>query len=275
MEGNSESYNAQCQKAVKMLFKWQEFAHAQPVEWEPDISFSSSTSGTNPKHYFSVETLKRLAEASLEFDSLPSYTYVSPEKRSEINAYLAQRLGKPKAEIGPDDWERANSWKVPAMLHMTIDAGLRNKELWKSEVSWIDWDAKALRIPAEDAVKSDDAWTAALRSQTMLILERWVEERRMYDKYDGSDYLFLTRHGNPYRGKGLNRLLDRLCEFAGVDAENATWYSIRRSLATHLQQQAGYKGTQMQARHKSAETTMRYDQAPLEMRREALERTFG
>jgi integrase len=225
----------------------------------------------NPKHYFAIDTLKTLAEASLEFDSLPSYTSVTAEKRSEINAYLAQRLGKPKQAVTPDDWDRVNSWKVPAIMHLTIDAGLRNKEVREAKVSWIDWDAKALRIPAEDAVKSDDAWDAALRNQTMLILERWVDERDLYDKYDGSESLFLTRHGNPYAGKGLNRLLTRLCEFADVDADQASWYSIRRSLATHLQSQAGYKGTQMQARHKSPETTMRYDQAPVEDRQDALE----
>lgn len=134
LEGNSEGFNAQCQKAAKMLFNWREYARTQSVNWEPEISFSSSTSGTNPRHYFSIDTLQTLCEASLEFDTLPNYTAVTPEKRSEINAYLAQRLGKPKAEIGPDDWDRVNSWKVPAMIHRGIDAGLRNKESWQSEI---------------------------------------------------------------------------------------------------------------------------------------------
>lgn len=46
-------------------------------------------------------------------------------------------------------------------------------------------------------------------------------------------------------------------------------------MVTHLQSRAGHKGTQLQARHKNPETTMRYDQSPLESRRKALEQTFG
>ena len=102
-----------------------------------------------------------------------------------------------------------------------------------------------------------------------------MDERQLYDKYADSDRLFLTRYENPYGQKALNRLLDRLCEAAEVDGEQATWYSFRRSMVTHLQSRAGHKGTQLQARHKNPEMTMRYDQAPLEARRKALERTFG
>lgn len=128
-----------------------------------------------------------------------------------------------------------------------------------------------MRILAEDAVKSGEPWDVALREQTTLILRKWVEERSLYEKYDDPEYLFLTRYENPYDQKALNRLLDRLCEVAEVDAEQASWYSFRRSMVTHLQSRAGHKGTQLQARHKNPETTMRYDQSPLESRRKALE----
>lgn len=50
-----------------MLFKWQRDAYAEPVDWEPDITFSSDTSGPSRRHYFDLETLKRLQDASLEF----------------------------------------------------------------------------------------------------------------------------------------------------------------------------------------------------------------
>lgn len=102
-----------------------------------------------------------------------------------------------------------------------------------------------------------------------------MEERDLYDKYADTDRLFLTQYGNPYDQKALNRLLNRLCDYAGVDADDASWYSFRRAMVTHLQSRAGHKGAQLQARHKSAETTMRYDQSPLESRRKALEQTFG
>jgi hypothetical protein len=90
----SQSYKACCQKSVKMLFKWRRDEYAEPVEWDPDITFSSSGSGTRKRDYFALDTLRELMDASLEFDSLPSYTGVTPEERSEINVYLAQRLGE-------------------------------------------------------------------------------------------------------------------------------------------------------------------------------------
>jgi integrase len=272
---NSQTYNAACQKAVKMLFKWRRDEYAEAISWDPVITFSSNTAGTTSRHYFALDTLNRLATASLEYDSLPSPQSVTPEERDSIEAYLAMRFGKPKHAVTAEDWQRADSWKIPAMIHMTIDGGLRNKEVKQAKVSWIDWDAKALRIPAEDAVKSGDPWDIALREQTTLILRKWVEERDLYEKYDDADHLFLTRYGNPYDQKALNRLLNRLCEAADVDAEQASWYSFRRSMVTHLQSRAGHKGTQLQARHKNPETTMRYDQSPLETRRKALEQTFG
>jgi integrase len=272
---NTQTYNAACQKAVKMLFKWRRDEYGEAIHWDPVITFSSNTSSTASRHYFDLDILKRLAQASIEFDALPSPHSVDAAKRDEIESYLAMRFGKAKREITREDWERADSWKTAAMIHITIDAGLRNKEVADAKVGWIDWDAKALRIPADDAVKSGEPWDAALREQTVTMLERWVRERELYDKYDDSDQLFLTRYGNPYNSKALNRLLDRLCEAANVDAEQASWYSFRRSMVTHLQSRAGHKGTQLQARHKSPETTMRYDQAPLESRRKALERTFG
>jgi integrase len=268
---NTQTYNAAYQKGVKMLFKWRRDEYGEPISWDPVITFSSNTSATASRHYFALDTLTRLADASIEFDSLPSRDSVTPAERNEIDQYLAMRFGKAKADITAEDWARADSWKTAAMIHMTIDAGLRNKEVKQAKVSWIDWDAKALRIPADDAVKSSEPWDAALREQTVLILEKWVEERDLYEKYDGSDHLFLTRYGNPYNSNALNRL----CDEADVDADQASWYSFRRSMVTHLQSQAGHKGTQLQARHKSPETTMRYDQSPLESRREALERTFG
>lgn len=57
---NSQTYNAACEKAVKMLFKWRRDEYAETITWDPVITFSSNTAGTTPRHYFALDTLNRL-----------------------------------------------------------------------------------------------------------------------------------------------------------------------------------------------------------------------
>jgi len=110
----------------------------------------------------------------------------------------------------------------------------------------------------------------SLTETTTEYLARWLEERELYDKYDDTNALWLTRHGNPYRSKSLNLLLDNLREIAEIERD-LTWYALRHSTGTYVTQERGLAATQAQLRHKRKQTTMRYDQAPPEDRQDALE----
>jgi len=98
------------------------------------------------------------------------------------------------------------------------------------------------------------------------LLERWLAERETREKYDDSDRLWLTRKGNPYSTQSLNGLLDRLCETAEIPTggRDVTWYSIRHSVGTYMAREEGLAAAQAQLRHKSEQTTMKYDQVPVE-----------
>ncbi|OYR81704.1 integrase, partial [Halorubrum ezzemoulense] len=102
--------------------------------------------------------------------------------------------------------------------------------------------------------------------------DRWLTERQQYDKYLDSDSLWLNRSGNPYKYYSLNRLFRQVCETACIPSEGRTFYSIRHSTATYMAREEDLGAAQAQLRHKSAQTTMRYDQAPVEDRRDALNR---
>jgi integrase len=106
------------------------------------------------------------------------------------------------------------------------------------------------------------------------MLRRWLDERPMYDLYDGTDTLWLSREGNPYRSSSLKYILHRLCEIAGISTEtrSLTWYSIRHSTGTYMTREEDLAAAQAQLRHKSPQTTMKYDQTPPEDRRNALDR---
>jgi integrase len=131
-----------------------------------------------------------------------------------------------------------------------------------------------MRIPAKDAAKSDENWTVSLREGTAEMLSKWIEERRLYAKYDDTDLLWLTRECNPYRSTALQYVMDKLCEEANISMENRnlSWYAIRHSTGTYLAREDGLAAAQAQLRHRSARTTMKYDNAPLEDRRDALNR---
>jgi integrase len=272
VQDHSLSYKTSMQKAVKTLFKFQNFQNQSDLEWEPDIKFNDDSASHNPRDFLTDQERRKIREASLEHGSVPHYTSVTPEERDRWKAYLAQRFGKPKAEIGLDDWERANSFKFPSLVNTSLDAGLRPVEVGRAKVSWVDLENHVLRIPKEESSKNTGNWVVSLRQQTSRILGKWLEERGQREKYKDSDQLWLTRHGNPYGSRSLNRLLDRLLETAEIERDNITWYSIRHSTATFMAREEGLAAAQSQLRHKSIETTMRYDQAPVEDRRDALNR---
>ena len=240
-------------------------------EWDPDITVPSTSGAKQPKDFVSEKERKALREAVLEYGSVPAYAALSPEKRREWKRELARRFGKPVSDISPRDWKKANGYKYVTILYTSLDAGLRPVEVGRAKPSWVDLENCALRIPAKDSSKNEDNWIVSLRSDTTEYLNQWLEERRMYDKYEDSDRLWLTRHENPYTGKSLKVLLDNLREIAGIERE-FTWYAIRHSTGTYMAQKEGLAAAQSQLRHMREETTMKYDNVSTERRQEALER---
>ncbi|MGB9986208.1 tyrosine-type recombinase/integrase [Salarchaeum japonicum] len=263
----SSSHLHNVKLALKAYFRFRDDCD----EWECDLSIRSSSGVSQPKDYLSMEERKSLREAVLEYGTVPAYASLEPEERAEWKLFLGRRFGKPVDEVSPDDWKRANGFKYPSIVHASLDAGLRPIEVGRARTYWVDVDNAALRIPEEDSSKNEENWTVSLRRETAEYLARWLEEREMYEKYDDTDRLWLTRHGNPYGASSLRYMLDSVCEIAGIDRD-ISWYAIRHSTGTYMSREEGLAAAQSQLRHKRAKTTMKYDQAPVEDRRDALDR---
>lgn len=268
----SSTHQTNCQKAIKMLFKWRQYERGGG-EWNPNITFTNST-GTNPKDYLTREERTQIRNAALEYGSIPEYSNVSAADRERWTQYLAQRFEKPKSEITQEDWKRANSWKIPSLVWTSLDAGLRPVEVKRASVDWIDVDNSVLRIPEQDSAKSRDNWIVSLRDRTATFIDRWLTERDNYGKYDGTDVVWLTREQNPYTSQSLRYLLHRLCEIEDIETDNRqmSWYAIRHSTGTYMTREEDLAAAQAQLRHKAPETTMKYDQTPVEDRQDALDR---
>lgn len=272
-EEYSDAHRSCCQKSVQMLFKWR--AHERGGEvWEPEIRFSSGDKTTTPRDHLTRTERRMIREASLEYGSIPTYNNLTPEARDTWRAYLARRFEKPKEDVAPDDFERANNWKIPSLVSVGLDAGLRPIEVERAVTSWVDLPNGLLRIPKEESSKNEENWRVSLGDRSVEMLEKWLDQRAQYDKYDGRDQLWLTREGNTYGSSALRRVLRKLCDIAGIDYENRqmSWYSVRHSTGTYMTREEDLAAAQAQLRHKSPETTMKYDQAPIEDRQDALNR---
>jgi len=51
-----------------------------------------------------------------------------------------------------------------------------------------------------------------------------------------------------------------------------SWYAIRHLTGTYMAREEGFAAAQTQPRHLSPESTMKYDQVPVEDRQDALDR---
>ena len=270
---NSNAHKNSCRKAVMMLYKWRHHQRGAD-KWEPELTFSQKNQSTTPRDYLTREERTQIRDAALEYGSVPSYQSASGEKRDRWKAYLAQRFEKPKSEVSKEDWDRANSWKIPSLVWTSLDAGLRPIEVERARISWVDLDNGVLRIPRKDAAKSDESWIVSVQDQTIEMLARWLDQRKAIDKYDNSDKIWLTRRANPYQSSSLRGVLHRLCDIVDISTENRSmsWYTIRHSTGTYMAREEDLAAAQTQLRHRSPESTMKYDQAPVEDRQDALNR---
>jgi integrase len=272
-EDHSETYKAGIQKAIMTLFKYLNFEKGRDIDWDPVIKFTNGGSQTHQVRDFLTEDERRkIKQAVLEHGSIPHYNSVDPRERDRWKAYLAQRFEKPKEKVTKDDWKRANGWKYTSIVYASMDAGFRPKEVGRAKVSWLDLENNLFRIPKEESTKNHENWHVAMSDRTANILRKWLSERENYEKYRDSDALWLTQYSNPYDSEALNRLLQKLCEKAGIPTKNRdiSWYSIRHSVGTQMSRDQGPAAVQQQLRQRSKEMAVRYDQAPVEDRQETV-----
>jgi len=269
-EKHGEDDGAKHRQALMRYYKWRAYKRGGE-EYDPAIKFDTDN-GMNARDYLSREERSAIREAALEYGVVPEYDDLSAADLDEVKAHLAQKYEKPKDEITKDDFDRANGWKIPSLLYVSLDAALRPCEVQRSTVNWLDTENQVIRIPKEESSKNRDNWTLAVSDRTTRVLERWLAEREDDRRYDNTDAIWLTRENNPWSPQSLRYLLHQLCDVAGINTENRqmSWYSIRHSTGTYLTEATDLSTAKEQLRHESLDSTARYAGVNPDKRREAL-----
>jgi len=245
-------------KTIKRLFSYYNHEKGKDIEWE--CNYELSEPKVTNRDYFTKDEFRPLYEAALNHGAVKHYNNCTREERERLKAHLAQRFEKPKDEVTPDDFERANSFKILSLIATSLDMGLRPIEIARAKTSWVNLNNAALEIPADESSKNTDNWECVLSNNAVRSLRKWLDERASYEKYDATDTLWLNKKGNPYRSQSLNYLLENLIEEAGIEpaGRNLTFYSIRHGVATIWADEEDIQDAREQLRHEQVETTLGY-----------------
>jgi integrase len=253
-------------KTIKRIFSFYNNEKGKTIEWECKIDLNEP-SVTN-RDYFKKREFRPLYEASLAHGTIQHYHSCTPDERAELKAHLAQRFEKPKDEISPEDFDQANSMKIPSLVSVSLDCGLRPVEVKRAKVEWVNFEDATLDIPKEESSKNEDNWKCVLSNKSVRTLRSWIDERSRYEVYDGCNKLWLNGKGNPYGSNPLNYLLDQLIEEGGIQpaGRDLSWYSIRHGCATVWADEENIHDAKEQLRHKKVETTLGYAHSGAESR---------
>jgi site-specific recombinase XerD len=269
----SETSKRKFTNALQKYFEWQHDRNAIEEPWEPRVIFTDGDHESADKLSFEERWLIR--DAAMDYGSLPAYHETDPDERDRVNGLVAQRLGKPKAEVTNRDWTRADtSTKIGSLIAVALETGMIPVEIAEARLSWFDENRDIIKIPNEYAAKDRPTTELPVTEDTGECVSQWIQERRHYEKYDGTNRLWLNEHGNPYNSKNLCYLLRQLCDKVGINHEgrNIVWYSLRHNLGQLIEETEDLSEARDQLRHTHISTTKEfYAESAIESRRKTLE----
>lgn len=234
--------------------------------------------------YLMPGELRKVKTASLSAYAVPRRDQMNPGEEREWAAHLAQRLRKPIVDLTEEDWERANSYKIPSLVYAAHDLAARPCEIERATLSWFtlnDEGESFISInPEEDSKEGKDNRRCILSPETVRLLKLWKKERETIEMYDGREEMWLTREENPYSASSLggkDGVMKQLMEEAGIDTENREtgFYMLRRGVGTVIGNTEGLSAVMTQLRISNVETARRYVQNDTEAIKRALEQLNG
>lgn len=262
--------------ALQKYFTWLHDENIITDDWEPNVVFPDGEHESADK--LSFEERHQIRTEALTYGSLPAYHETAPAERDRIDGLIAQRLGKPKADITHQDWQQADvSTKIGSLVAVTLETGMIPIEIEHATLDWYDPHEKVFNIPKKYAAKERPTTELPVTDATADVLADWIRERRHLEVYDDTRCIWLNQRGNPYSSGNLCYLVRQLCEEAGINHEDRkiVWYSLRHNLGHTFEETADISAANDQLRHQYIETTKRiYGETATEKRRVTLEQIY-
>ncbi|MGE4296873.1 MAG: tyrosine recombinase XerC [Desulfovibrionaceae bacterium] len=155
-----------------------------------------------------------------------------------------------KAEAAPD----ATMVRDLALAELLYGSGLRISEALSLTVYGVNPDAGEVRVMG----KGSKERVAPLSDASREALAAWLAARRAFDPDGLEDALFLGVRGAPLQRREANRIIERLCQRAGLP-QAISPHGLRHSFASHLLEAgADLRVVQELLGHARIVTTQRY-----------------
>jgi integrase len=154
--------------------------------------------------------------------------------------------------------------------------GLRMAEVFCSQTTWIDWEAKALRVPASIA-KSGREESLPANSEALSLLRRLTAEAQQRDSAKTHLIVYVPagrdRNGNPFAARPIKSARRAWSTALNKHGGGQSWrfHDLRATFVTQVAHVATAATTQSLARHKSPITTARYIKIADQARRNAVD----
>jgi site-specific recombinase XerD len=251
-------YSPHTEKAyARDLREFREFLAARhPAVDAPDqtqrqmvVQYALSLTGAAPltvrRKLAGISSFFSFLEVTGQIARNPASGIPLPKLVQSLPECLTEQQARRLLEAAHTPWHRA-------MVALLLFAGLRRSEAVAITLGDLDLDQAQLVVRGKGARQR----TAALAPPVVQAIRDYLG----YRPATGSDHLFVSRiGGRPIAGRVVNRMLARVLQEAGLEGDDVTPHTLRRTFATHLiRQGVDVRTTQELLGHADLQTTARY-----------------
>ncbi|MBP8951707.1 MAG: tyrosine-type recombinase/integrase [Armatimonadetes bacterium] len=175
-----------------------------------------------------------------------------PKRRKSVPAYLIPEECQALLDATSDQHYALLAVRDRAVLTVLIFCGLRRQELLNVRLGDVSLEDATLRVVREKVGKTR---VVPLVPRVSAAVQEWLDARPAA----AHDWLFTGRDGRRLRAHGLNDLLHRAANVAGLDRRGVSLHTLRHSFATMLlHSQVDLFSLQKLLGHSSIESTAVY-----------------
>ena len=205
------------------------------------------------RHLVSLRSWTKFLMRERRMQADPVAPITSPKLWRKLPEYLTHE--DVEALLAAPNQSSAQGLRDAAMLELLYSTGLRISELILIEMNDLNLDLGYLRTHG----KGSKERLVPMGRPAQTILRRYIQESRpQYSRGLPSDFVFLSREGEPMTRQAFWKIIKKYALSAGIRA-NISPHKLRHSFATHLLERgANLRAVQLMLGHADIATTQIY-----------------